>query len=72
MCGKLNCHFGENFPVLGDVRHRFTYKNSVYEVDERCKTVQSVMEKGGGSGIKDLASVQPGTACGKNMVIFVV
>jgi len=30
--------------------------------------VQSVMEKGGGSGMKDLASVQPGTACGKNMV----
>jgi len=68
LCGKLNCHSGENFPVLGGLINRFTYTNTVYKVDEKCKTVQSVMKKAGESDIKDVACVQPGTACGKNMV----
>jgi len=66
LCGKLNCHSGEQFPVLRGLVNRYVYGNRVSTVAEVCKTVQS--EQAGESDIKDIACVRPGTACGENML----
>jgi len=67
LCGKLNCHSDNTWPILKGLSHRFSYNNRVRGVKDVCKTVQSKEAKSNLEDMDDSGLVQEGTSCGKNM-----